>query len=181
MNDEDQEKERKARRSSALPPPRAATLISLASGDIAVLDALGKPGMMSDVVDENEKGVKNGIEKWLENLPPSDSPKQRQKRSPRPSVLDSSPDMLDFIRDSSNLGSMRQRPSLARSAKPVGRASNAHELKAFFTALTEKTRKPVVSVFTIDMRDIHELEENAKRLKFHARVIAPEYTDGTTG
>lgn len=171
----------KARRQSSTLPQKAATLVSLATGEKDELDALVRPGIMTDVVaEEDENSAKANIQKWLQDLPSSNSPSARKRSTPRPSATFSSPDALDLLRDRTNTV-RTPRKSVVDTAKPVGRTSTTDEREAFFTTLSEKSKKPVASVFTIDMQDIQELAMNAKRLKLYARVIAPKYSDGTTG
>ncbi|KAH8118421.1 hypothetical protein DFH11DRAFT_1698129 [Phellopilus nigrolimitatus] len=181
---EEDKQRRTKRRSSVVPPKAAETLVSLASGDKAALEVLGQPGMMTNtVVEVDEKATRANIERWLENVPRSVSPSRRShKRLSRPPVTPSSAQsVFDLLLEApSNKETSRKRSS-ARTAKPLGRTSSVAERDDFFASLSEKSKKPIASVFTVDMSDIRELEENAKRLKFHARVIAPKYADGTTG
>lgn len=155
-------------------PARTETLLSLSSDDKAELDGLSKAGMMKDEsVDDDIGTIKADIQRWLETGPLSPSRLSNRFKqssvSPRDSA-DSNPSLT-----TSRYG------SVASTAKPLGRTSSLEEREVFLNILAEKSKKPVASVFTISMCDIHELEENAKKHRFHARVIAPKYADGTTG
>ncbi|THH11740.1 hypothetical protein EW145_g481 [Phellinidium pouzarii] len=178
--DEEEREQRTARgRSSVLPTKKSETLVSLASSEKATLDASGHPRMMTDGVAELDgKGTRASIEKWLESVPPSESTGDTHKSLSRPSVEPSLPlDLFGVLSRDSHSG----KRSLANTAKPLGRTSSAIERDVFFKTLAERSKKPVASVFTVEMNDIYELEQNAKRLKFHARVIVPKFADGTTG
>ncbi|KAL5527471.1 hypothetical protein ACEPAG_6262 [Sanghuangporus baumii] len=163
--------------------PKAETLVSLNSDAKAVLETLGKPGMMSKDVVVDESAARAKIENWLDAVPASDTPKRsRQKYSTGPPIkpIYEFDAMLDLpLKD--NESAKKRTRTIARPAKRLGRTSSAADREEFFEQLAQKSKKPVASVFTIEMTDIPELEEKAKHLRFHARVIAPRYADGSTG
>ncbi len=163
---------------------RAETVASLCSEDQAALEELSKPGIMADVYEEEDlRARRAGIQRWLEAVP--DSNRRRsgigtKDSIPRAAVTQGIATLQVDVPPggSRNLATSE---SLASTAKPLGRTSSMEERNEFLNTLAEKSKKPVASVFTIAMADIHELESNAKRLKFHARIIAPRFADGTTG
>ncbi|KAL5530344.1 hypothetical protein ACEPAF_6602 [Sanghuangporus sanghuang] len=161
--------------------PKAETLVSLNSDAKAVLETLGKPGMMSKDVVVDESAARAKIENWLDAVPASDTPKRsRQKYSTGPPIkpLYEFDAMLDLpLKDNESA----KKRTAARLPKRLGRTSSAADREEFFEQLAQKSKKPVASVFTIEMTDIPELEEKARQLRFHARVIAPKYADGSTG
>ncbi|TDL29371.1 hypothetical protein BD410DRAFT_779769 [Rickenella mellea] len=154
------------RRRASAPLEKAETLASLSPDDKALLEALNMPGVMKDdyvVVDEEER--KAGVHRWLQSVPCSAS------GTPSKEVFDAAtnPDAEIDIH------------SVISTAKPGRSSSSVEDRAAFLDMLVEKSKAPVASVFTVDLSDIRELEESAKKLKFHARVIVPKYSDGTTG
>ena len=177
---QDDKKERSSRRRSSAIPQKTETLLSLATGVQDELDALAKPGIMSDNVPEEDEGVaKANVQKWLHDLERTTANDGRKHTCGIPNTF-SPPRTTEFSHKKEN-ALRTPRGSLADTAQPLGRMTTDDEREAFFQTLAEKSKKPVACVFTIDMEDIPELAINAKRLKFHARVIAPKYSDGTTG
>lgn len=159
------------------------TLASLTSNEKAVLETLGTPGIMAkdDVV--NESAARAGVERWLDSIPRSASPKRSsQKHLTGPPIVPSRDlDAVFDIPPPRKNNEISKKRSIAKTAKPLVRASNAAERGHFFEELAQKSKKPVAGVFTVDMKDIQALEETAKHLNLHAHVIAPKYADGSTG
>ena len=58
---------------------------------------------------------------------------------------------------------------------------SVEEREMFLKDLEGKSKHAVTKVFTISMTGIQGIEENAKHLKLHARIIAPKYVNGVTG
>lgn len=175
------------RRRSSLRPrdlPKAETLVSLNSDARAVLETLGKPGMMSKDAVINESAARAKIENWLDNVPASDTPKRsRKKLSTGPPIkpvyeFDA---MLDLPLKKERESESTKKRTSAKPTRSLGRSTSAADRAEFFEYLAQKSKKPVASVFTIEMADIPELEQKARQLRFHARVIAPKFADGSTG
>ena len=156
-------------------------LMSLASEDKAALQALAKPGMLSNDVDPAEgKEKMERLGDWLETIETS-----RRARKGRPSAPPELPSLavFDAILDT-------KRPR-ARSMSPIKRdikyasspqkSSSIAEREQFLHELAVKSKTDVTNVYRIDLQDVQGVEERAKSLKLHARVLAPRYKDGSTG
>ncbi|EJD01355.1 uncharacterized protein FOMMEDRAFT_169493 [Fomitiporia mediterranea MF3/22] len=150
-------------------------------GNTARKSGVKRGAQSRDVIADPDTSSK--IQHWLEGVPAAECLKgSRRKRLSVPPV--EPPRDFDAMID---LPQQQQKSAITKShrlpntAYMLERTSSVTEREQFFSQLVQKSKKPIAGVFTIDMKEIRELEQHARRLNFHARVIAPEYADGTTG
>lgn len=170
------------------PPTHEMTLASLSTESSDVLNRLLEPENTRDPLAFLDKDVDASPSEFHRNLNSSSRPSFKAGRIMPGTLLTPSPSFLTEVFPAqsndhfdSKVSVIMPPQSLQAAAAPLARLMSMEERAAFLDGLTELSRGPPATVYTIHAHELRHIAESASTLGFHTGIVHPKTGTGEEG